>query len=198
MLCISVKRFRLACRLFSAIGMRRLAIGAYLFPTKSSMKGLADLSQTKLSKSITSLSIAAERFDFCHTYEEWKYLKVPLAQIFDLQESICRARGSHQSRNSHGKCGDISANMPEESRPHYELGITAKILETFQARVLKHLQISFVPLKAIARETNGSYLMSVRAVMPFLESLALGVAYEPTKPENENGHEYWPDKSCLI
>jgi hypothetical protein len=92
----------------------------------------------------------------------------------------------------------ISANMPEESRPHYELGITAKILETFQARVLKHLQISFVPLKAIARETNGSYLMSVRAVMPFLESLALGVAYEPTKPENENGHEYWPDKSCLI
>ena len=58
--------------------MRHLATGAYLFSTKSSLKGLVDLSQTELSKSITSLFIAAEHFDFCHTYEEWKYLKVPL------------------------------------------------------------------------------------------------------------------------
>jgi hypothetical protein len=57
--------------------MRHLATGAYLHPTKLSLRRLVNLSQTELRKSITSLYIAVEHFDSCYTFEEWECLKVP-------------------------------------------------------------------------------------------------------------------------
>jgi hypothetical protein len=87
----------------------------------------------------------------------------------------------------------ITARMPTEARPHYDIAITAEILKTFRTKVLKHLQISCIPLEAIAREANKSHLAAIQSAMSSLDSLVLGVAHEPTGPSKEDGHEYWPD-----
>jgi hypothetical protein len=87
----------------------------------------------------------------------------------------------------------ITARMPTEARPHCDIAITAEILKTFRTKVLKHLQISYNPLEAIAREANKSHLTAIQSAMSSLDSLALGVAHEPTGPREENDHVYWPD-----
>jgi hypothetical protein len=238
---IGLRRFRLVCRLFSDVGMRHLATGAYLYPTKLSLKRLVDLSQTELSKSITSLYIAAEHFDFCHTYEEWKHLKVPsfwydegpTEKELHQRYSICRRAFAEQEDLLNrgaltesvsvfvGRCPKLDtlslsfadglnipqeapsairqviARMPTEARPHFDIGITAEILRIFQAKVLKHLQISYIPLEAVAREANQSDLAAIRTAISSLNSLALGVAHEPTAPEEENDHEYWPENELF-
>lgn len=234
---IGLRRFRLVCRLFSDIGMRYLATGAYLHPTRLSLRRLVNLSQTELRKSITSLYIAAEHSDSCYTFEEWKHLKVPppwwdeyptekeLQQRYSIyrrsfaeQEdlfnrgtlaesvaifvggcpklgtlSISFVDGLRIPSKAPGAIRRVTARMPTEARPHYDIGITAEILKTFQAKVLKHLQISYIPLEAIARKANESHLTAIRSAISSLDSLALGVAHEPTGPRKENDHEYWPD-----
>jgi hypothetical protein len=234
---IGLRRFRLVCRLFSDIGIRHLATGAYLHPTKLSLKRLVNLSQTELRKSITSLYIAGEHFDSCYTFEEWLCLKVPptwfdeypTEEELHQRYSICRRAFAeqedllHQGTLAEGiavfvrRCPkldtlsisfvdglqipseapaairQITARMPTEARPHYDIAITAEILKTFRTKVLKHLQISYIPLEAIAREANKSHLTVIQSAMSSLDSLVLGVAHEPTGPSKEDDHEYWPD-----